>query len=87
MANINHEKKENNNTDSLNLNLSPDNSSRKSNISNSIEESSVNSNHITINNCPILSKRLKQLENIISQKFINLNDLKKFAWNGVPFGR
>lgn len=36
---------------------------------------------------PIKNKRVKQFENILSQKFINLNELKTAAWNGIPFGK
>lgn len=89
IININDDKKDNN-TDSLNLNLSPDDSSgNKTNVSNSYEESSQNSNQVTIVNSPtpILSRRLKQLETIFSQKLLNINELKTFAWKGVPFGR
>ena len=31
-------------------------------------------------------KKLKQIENILSQRLIVLPELKSVAWNGIPFG-
>ncbi len=79
--------KKESNIDSLNLNLSPDDSHAKSSVSCSNDDSSVNSNQAPIINSPGMSKRMKQLENILSQKLLNLNDLKSFSWKGIPFGK
>jgi hypothetical protein len=88
----NHNKLNNNN---LNNNLNSPNIieiDKVSDISgNSIGNSSTNSTNTNNNNLnigsisPLKSKRTKQLETILSQKMINLNDLKTFAWKGVPF--
>lgn len=31
-------------------------------------------------------KKIKQLETLLSSKQLNINDLKKVSWNGIPFG-
>ena len=56
--------------------------SSKSNFSN--YNSNLNSNNSSL--YPI-KKKIKQLENALSQKVINLNDLKTLAWKGIPFGK
>lgn len=33
------------------------------------------------------NKRIKQFENHISQKIVNLTELKSLSWKGVPFGK
>lgn len=32
------------------------------------------------------NKRTKIIESLLSQKLNTLNDLRKVAWNGIPFG-
>ena len=29
---------------------------------------------------------MKQYENILNQKLININDLRSLSWKGIPFG-
>jgi len=31
-------------------------------------------------------RKIKQIENILNERMINLQDLKSLAWNGIPFG-
>lgn len=38
-------------------------------------------------NNPIITKKLKQIENVINQKILNINDLRGVAWNGLPYGK
>ncbi len=35
---------------------------------------------------PLKSKRVKQYESLLTQKIVNLNELKSMAWKGIPFG-
>jgi hypothetical protein len=35
----------------------------------------------------MINKKIRQLEIALSQKIINLNDLKAIAWKGIPFGK
>ena len=80
--------------------LSSDSKNNSNNINNNNNNSLTPKNiHIQINenyianiaNNPNLSpgeiKKIKQLENIINQKSINLNELRKITWNGLPFGK
>lgn len=36
---------------------------------------------------PLKNKKVKQFENILNQKMINLQELKSLAWNGIPNGK
>ena len=38
-------------------------------------------------NAKKINKRIKQFENIISNKKLSLNELKAISWNGIPFGK
>ena len=46
----------------------------------------VISNNNNLDMSPVKLKRMKTLEKILTQKIINLNDLRAFAWKGIPFG-
>jgi hypothetical protein len=47
-----------------------------------------NTENLTPNiSSPVKTKRVKQLEKILSQKLINITELKSFAWKGLPFGK
>jgi hypothetical protein len=81
MASNNYNKPDNN-SENLDYEINIQNGFKK--ITNE-QKSSNNLNIQTLS--PIKNKKIKQFENILSQKFINLIDLKTAAWNGVPSGK
>jgi hypothetical protein len=36
---------------------------------------------------PVKNRKIKQFENIISQKLVSLSELKALTWKGIPFGK
>jgi hypothetical protein len=56
------------------------------NFSSNSKELSLSSPAKFSNPTPTKNRKIKQFENILSSKLINLNELKKQAWKGIPFG-
>lgn len=62
-----------------------------SNNFNEKEIQKINDNNDNKNNnityTPALLRKIKQIENILSQKLINISELRSIAWKGLPYGK
>jgi len=75
----------NNNNSSFTSNNSNFNSGYFSEPNNNNNINNISSN--TINYPPSLLRKIKQIENILSQKLVNITELRSIAWKGLPYGK
>ncbi len=48
----------------------------------------TNSSNLNINPISMMNKRKsRQIENLLDKKVVSINDLKKYGWKGIPFGK
>lgn len=60
--------------------------SNSSNLAQSPNNGVLSNSGSSFNSTSKTNKKIKQFENILSQKIVNMNDLKTAAWKGIPFG-
>ena len=72
----------NNNSNTNSINNNNNNTNNNSNLNNN----NLYNYNIT-NSSPALLRKIKQIENILNQKLVNITELRSIAWKGLPYGK
>jgi hypothetical protein len=76
-------------------NLNYKNNNTKNSVLDSPNPQELNNNNNNINNnnssitnySPSHLRKIKQIENILTQKIVNITELRSIAWKGLPYGK